>query len=161
DFHDGLVIFHVVNHYKNKSESHLGINPTLTRVIPNVIDCQDFDRPKLEGSAFRLGMLGMVSFGKRPDRALDLLEALISEDDRYSLHIRGKMPWEYEYEWKSGLQRELYLQCFERIREDSLLREHVVFERFGPDVASWLRKIGYVMSPSTGRYESRSEEHTS
>ena len=147
------VVF-VSEYFRDKAVSHLGIDQAITRVIPNVVDHLDFDRPKLEDSIFRLGMLGMVSFGKRPDRALDLVEALAAEDERYSLHIRGRMPWEYEYEWKNGLQRELYLQFFERIRESSLLREHVVFERFGPDVASWLRKIGYILSPSTGRYES-------
>lgn len=118
-------------------------------VIPNAVNIADFDRPKSAGYEFRLGLVGMVPFLKRPDRALGLLEGLLKEDTRYTLHIRGRMPWEYPYEWKNPLQRQGYLDFFGRINSSRLLSSHVVFEQFGADMASWFSKIGYVLSPSS------------
>lgn len=118
-------------------------------VIPNSLDCQDLDRSKQEGYEFRLGLVGIVPFLKRPDRALSVLERLLSIDDRYTLHIRGRLPWEYPYEWNKPLQQQAYMEFFGKIGASSVLQRHVVFEPFGADMASWLSKIGYVLSPST------------
>lgn len=118
-------------------------------VIPNLVDCSDLERKKIPGSEFRLGLIGIVPFIKRPDRALDLLTELLKVDSRYTLHIRGRMPWEYQYEWNKGLQRFAYEEFFARISRDPQLSRSVVFEEFGSDMGSWLRKIGVVLSPST------------
>ncbi|MGP5048350.1 glycosyltransferase [Glutamicibacter ardleyensis] len=118
-------------------------------VIPNLIDVMDLNRAKLNEAAYHVGLVGIVPFIKRPDRALDLLELLLEVDERYSLHIRGRMPWEYPYEWNKGLQRFAYEEFFERIASNPLLAKSVVFEDFGSDIASWYRKIGVVLSPST------------
>ncbi|CAI3800185.1 glycosyl transferase [Pseudarthrobacter sp. MM222] len=119
------------------------------RVIPNAVDLLDLGRTKEPGHRFRLGLVGIVPMRKRLDRALDLLEELLEEDSRYTLHVRGRMPWEYPYEWKKPLQREAYLEIFDRIGRSPALRDAVVFEPFGPDMAAWMRKIGYVLSPSS------------
>ncbi len=50
--------------------------------------------------------------------------------------------------WKKELEQEAYLSLFARLAAKPLLQEHVVFERFGSDMGSWLRKIGWVLSPS-------------
>ncbi|PRB72734.1 glycosyltransferase [Arthrobacter sp. MYb213] len=118
-------------------------------VIPNLIDSLDLDRPKSRGSEFRIGLVGIVPFIKRPDRALKLLKKLLQEDDRYTLHIRGRMPWEYPYEWNKGLQRFAYEEFFTEIASNAALSKAVVFEDFGPDMGSWFRKIGVVLSSST------------
>lgn len=118
-------------------------------VIPNAIDTVDLDRPKLGGAEFHIGVLGIVPFVKRPDRAVDLLERLLEQDDRYVLHLRGRMPWEYQHEWKKNLQQQTYLDFFQRIRESPSLRSSIVFEPFGADVGSWFRKIGVILSPSS------------
>ncbi|WP_445154085.1 glycosyltransferase [Arthrobacter sp. Hor0625] len=118
-------------------------------VIPNAVDVADLARQKEPGHRFRLGIVGIVPMRKRLDRSIDLLERLLAHDNRYTLHVRGRMPWEYPYEWKKPLQREAYLEIFARIGRSEALREAVVFEPFGPDMASWLRKIGYVLSPSS------------
>lgn len=119
-----------------------------TLVINNVIDTSDLDRPKAKESNFHIGLMGFVPFLKRPDRALDLLEELLKHDDRYVLHFRGRMPWEYPYEWNNPIQQQLYLEFFKRIKTSNILRSHVVFDSFGPDIANWFRKIGVVLSPS-------------
>lgn len=124
------------------------LRSTPARIIPNTLDCADLHRAKFSGSQFHLGVLGIVPFVKRPDRALDLLEDLRATDERYVLHLRGRMPWEYPHEWKKPLQQQLYLDFFRRIRESESLRRGVVFEPFGADIGSWLRKIGVILSPS-------------
>lgn len=124
------------------------LRSTPARIIPNTLDCADLHRAKFSGSQFHLGVLGIVPFVKRPDRALDLLEGLRTTDERYVLHLRGRMPWEYPHEWNKPLQQQMYLDFFRRIRESERLRRGVVFEPFGADIGSWLRKIGVILSPS-------------
>src|SRR5699024_9624985 len=41
-----------------------------------------------------------------------------------------------------------------RLRTDARLRDHVVFDDFSPDIASWLRGIGTVLSPRVDAFES-------
>lgn len=132
------------------SRAALGLPEDIrTAVIPNAIDTVDLDRPKVPGAEFHLGLLGMVPYLKRPDRAVDLLERLLDADERYMLHLRGRMPWEYPYEWNKPLQQQLYLDLFARLRRSPRLREHVVFESFAADVSTWFRRIGVILSPST------------
>ncbi|MCC3267753.1 glycosyltransferase family 4 protein [Arthrobacter gengyunqii] len=120
-----------------------------TLVIPNMVDAKDFLRPKESGAEFRLGLAGMVPWFKRPDRALDILEALLEHDDRYSLHIRSRYPWEYDWFWNGRVgEQEAYREFFARLQADPRLRSRVAFEQFGPDMASWFRRIGFCLSPS-------------
>ena len=119
-----------------------------TIVIPNVIDLDDFDRPKLRNAEFTLGMVGYVPFLKRPDRALQLLEALVEVDPRYTLRFKGRFPWEYPHVWNDPVQKQLYLEFFDRLSSSHILRERVAFDGFTADVASWFRGVGYILSPS-------------
>jgi glycosyltransferase involved in cell wall biosynthesis len=120
-----------------------------TMVIPNMVDTADFLRPKESGAEFRLGLAGMVPWFKRPDRALDILAALLDRDDRYSLHIRSRHPWEYDWFWNGRVgEQDAYRQFYSRLREDPRLRSRVAFEEYGPDMASWFRRIGFCLSPS-------------
>jgi glycosyltransferase involved in cell wall biosynthesis len=135
--------------YVDRTLAQTGWSKTNIQVIPNAVDIDDLARPKETDHNFRLGLVGIVPMRKRLDRAIDLLEQLLQEDDRYTLHVRGRMPWEYAYEWNKPLQREAYLEIFERIGRSDALRDAVVFEPFGPDMASWMRKIGYILSPSS------------
>ncbi|WP_109471093.1 glycosyltransferase [Ornithinimicrobium cavernae] len=142
---DALIV--VSEHYKNMAIAKLGVAPEKVHVVPNMLNTSDLTRAKRTGAQFRLGLVGWVPFLKRPDRAVDLLEALLEQDDRYTLHIRGRAPWEYPHYWNNALERQVYLELFQRLGSERL-REHVVFEGFGADMASWLRKIGVILSPS-------------
>ena len=53
-------------------------------LVPQLLTCDRFDRPKQVGAQFNLGLLGMAPFRKRPDLAVDILEALRRHDSRYS-----------------------------------------------------------------------------
>lgn len=134
--------------YRRMALEQLPLKPEQCFVIPNAVDSSDFNRPKLPNARFTLGFVGMVPWHKRPDRALDLLERLLEEDDRYTLRFKGRMPWEYPYEWNKAVQKQLYLEFFKRIAGSTKLRQHVVFDPFGADIASWQRSIGFILSPS-------------
>lgn len=138
----------VSERYRKMAIDQLHLDEGSTRVIPNMVDADDLNRPKLKGSEFQLGMVGIVGFGKRPDRALDLLETLLEHDDRYILRFKSRPPWDYAHEWQDPFQRQLYLDFYIRIRNSELLKRHIAFESFSPDIASWLRGVGFVLSPS-------------
>lgn len=135
--------------YKRKTIEKMGLEESKVSTIPNALDFTDLERAKKSGHEHRIGLVGIVPFIKRPDRAVDVLEGLLTHDDRFTLHIKGRMPWEYLYEWNKPLQREAYAEFFARIASNDFLRSRIAFEPFGADMGSWLRKIGYVLSPST------------
>jgi glycosyltransferase involved in cell wall biosynthesis len=117
-------------------------------VIPNLVDTIAFDRVKLPGAEYNLGMLGFLPKLKRLDRALDILEDLRVSDSRYRLILKGALPWQLGWVWRDSEQRENFEHLFERIRTSRLLRNAVAFDRAGGDVPSWFRKIGFILSLS-------------
>ena len=54
---------------------------------------------------FTIGIVGIVPMMKRIDKALDLLEKLREQDDRYVLRIKGKLP--KDFPWMRNRQDEL------------------------------------------------------
>lgn len=138
----------VSDYYRQLVIETMGWPPHKVHRVNNSLDLMDLQRPKRPGAKYALGMVGIVPFLKRPDRALDLLEALLADDPRFRLHIKGRMPWEYPWIWRKAEEREPYLHFFDRIGSVPHLSEHVVFEPFGADMANWLRGIGWLLSPS-------------
>ena len=116
--------------------------------VPNALDVPQFDRPKLDGARFHLGMTSMVPMRKRLDLALDVLEELRRDDDRYQLFVKSGMPWELWWVWQHQEERSHYFEAFRRVQRSPLLRNAVVFDDAGPDVPAWLRRIGYILSTS-------------
>lgn len=142
------VVF-VSDFYRREILEKTGWPESITTVIPNVVDVIDLHRDKLADARFHLGIAGYVPMIKRPDRAVDLLEQLLEHDDRFMLHMRGRAPWAYPWEWAKPFQRDAYTAMFERIRQSTALSSHVLFEDFSPDMGSWFRGIGWILSPST------------
>jgi len=134
--------------YRDKVVEELGWPREKTAVMPNVVDTLDLGRPKATEARFHLGMAGIVPILKRPDRALDLLERLLMSDERYTLHIRGRNPWEYGWMWQQEDIRDAYEAFYERLAFNPKLRRRVAFEEFGPDMGRWFQKIGWMLSPS-------------
>lgn len=146
---DNVDLFVTVSEFtRGLVEQQLGVSPEKTTVIPNAISFADFERPAVDRREYRLGLVGFVPLLKRPDRAIDLLRRLRTVDDRYTLHIRGRQPWEYRHLWQKPEQREAYLEMFARLGVDDI-HKSIAFEPFGADMANWYRKIGWMLSPST------------
>lgn len=127
---------------------HLNVDEAKVSVIPNALSFGDLQREEIEGREYRLGLVGFVPLLKRPDRAVDLLRRLRRSDERFTLHVRGRMPWEFPHLWQKPEQRESYLDFFARLGASDL-HEAVAFEPFGADMGTWYRKIGWMLSPST------------
>jgi glycosyltransferase involved in cell wall biosynthesis len=120
-----------------------------TSVIPNFLDDNKFTPENKIGEArHTLGMIGVAPMTKRLDRAVDLLEALLAEDDRYCLRVKGKNP--LDYEWLLGREEELayYRALFQRINSSPKLRHRVIFDPPGDDVNEWFKMVGFILSPS-------------
>jgi glycosyltransferase involved in cell wall biosynthesis len=135
-------------YYEDLTQQRTGWDPAKLTTIPNWVDAQELDRAKLPGARFHLGMIGAVPRLKRLDRALDVLEALRHRDDRFTLFVKSKMPWDLWWIWTKADERAYIRDVLRRIQTTPALESSVVFDAFGPDVASWLRKIGFVLSTS-------------
>lgn len=134
--------------YRERALSTMDWDPDLVRVVPNSVDDGELRREKFADARFHLGLAGYVPILKRPDRAVDLLRLLRAEDDRYVLHLRGHSPWDYGWEWKKSVHQDAYREVFRRIGRDPDLLSAVSFEPFGPDMGNWLRRVGWILSPS-------------
>ena len=135
-------------HYARLTREQTGWPEAKVVTIPNAIDVAQLDRPKLDGARFHLGLIGIVPSRKRLDLALDVLEDLRREDDRYLLFIKSGMPWEHWWVWQNPAEREHYADALRRVQRSPLLRGAVVFDDAGPDVAAWLRRVGFMLSTS-------------
>lgn len=120
-----------------------------TSVIPNYLDVTKFTPKKKTGEArYTLGMIGVAPKSKRLDRAIDLLEALLEEDDRYCLRVKGKNPLDYNWLLKREDELAYYQQIFKRINSNRTLRYKVIFDPPGDDVNEWFTMVGFILSPS-------------
>lgn len=117
-------------------------------VIPNWVDVEQFDRPKLTGAEFTLGMIGISPHRKRPDLGVEILARLRRRDRRYRLAVKSKMPWDYWWIWRKPEERAEAERLFHRLHDDPVVAGAVTFDGFGSDVAAWLRRVGWVLSTS-------------
>ncbi|TDC58018.1 glycosyltransferase family 1 protein [Actinomadura sp. KC345] len=135
-------------HYTSLTREITGWPAEKVVTVPNWVDDAQLDRPKLPGAEHHLGMIGIAPARKRLDLALDVLEELRRDDPRFTLFVKSKLPWEYWWIWQKEDERAHYEKVFRRIRRSRLLSGGVVFDSYGRDVASWLRRIGFVLSTS-------------
>ncbi len=138
----------VSKHYARLCREQTGWPEGKVVTVPNALDVGQLDRPKLEGARFHLGLIGIVPSRKRLDLALDVLEEVRRADDRYLLFIKSGMPWEHWWVWQNPAERAHYAGALRRVQRSPLLRGAVVFDDAGPDVAAWLRRVGFVLSTS-------------
>lgn len=116
--------------------------------IPNYVNSRYFRRPKLPGAEFTLGIVGITPDLKRLDLALDLLAALRTVDLRYTLRVRGQLPTAHLH-WATNLRiSEQWGYILFRLRTDPILRNAVVFDEPGRDMAAWFEGVGVILSTS-------------
>jgi glycosyltransferase involved in cell wall biosynthesis len=138
----------VSRHYARLCRERVGWPAAKVGTIPNMVDIGQLDRPKLAGARHHLGIIGIVPARKRLDLALDVLEELRREDDSYLLFVKSAMPWDHWWVWRKPAERAHYTAVLRRVQRSPLLRGAVVFDEAGPDVAAWLRRVGFVLSTS-------------
>jgi glycosyltransferase involved in cell wall biosynthesis len=138
----------VSDHYTKLTREKTGWPAAKVVTVANPLDLLQLDRPKLDGARFQLGMIGIVPSRKRLDLALDVLEELRRDDERYMLSVKSGMPWEHWWVWQHQEERSHYAEAFRRVQRSPLLRDAVIFDDAGPDVPAWLRRIGFVLSTS-------------
>ena len=138
----------VSDYYTQLTLEQTGWPATKVVTVPNPLPTGQMDRAKLDGARFNLGLIGIVPMRKRLDLALDVLEELRRDDDRYTLSVKSGMPWEHWWVWQNPEERAHYMTALRRVQRSPLLQGAVVFDDAGPDVPSWLRRIGFVLSTS-------------
>jgi glycosyltransferase involved in cell wall biosynthesis len=116
--------------------------------IPNFLDIDWLDRPKVPDARFSIGMVGTERFLKRLDLALDVVAAVRREDTRFALHVRSMAPWENPNVWANPDEQEYAGWCRDRVERDPLLRGGVIFDPPGRDMARWYRRVGAFLSMS-------------
>lgn len=116
-------------------------------LIYNIIDCDSFNLPKLYGAEFNLGFMGAAPKRKAPHLAFEILKRLKKIDRRYTLFIKGKHPWEYDWLWRRPEERRYYEELYMRINRSEYANS-VVFDPHGRDVSEWFSKIGFLLSTS-------------
>ena len=110
---------------------------------------RQLDRPKLPDARFHLGMIGVGEQRKRFDLALDVLAAVRRDgsavppagQDQDALGVPVDLG-------PTARVRSTPAPSWPAIQNDPLLRGRVVFDAFGPDVATWLRRVGFLLSTS-------------
>jgi glycosyltransferase involved in cell wall biosynthesis len=138
----------VNKHYAELVTEQTGWASRKIVTLPNTVDVDQLDRPKLDGARFSLGIVGVVPSRKRLDLALDVLEELRRDDERYMLYVKSGMPWDLWWIWRKAEERGHYVAALHRIQRSPLLRGAVVFDEAGRDVPAWLRRVGFVLSTS-------------
>ena len=138
----------VNDHYRRRAIQETGLADDCVITIPNAIDRDYFDRPKMPGAERRLGLLGMVPFRKRPDRALSLLRRLNQESAGFLLSVKSTMPWDHPWVWQRPRERDAYRRLFEQITLDPTVRTSIVLDQHGGNVAAWLQRTGWILSVS-------------
>ncbi|MCZ7551949.1 MAG: glycosyltransferase [Anaerolineales bacterium] len=117
------------------------------RLISNVIDCAELNQPKLYGAEFNLGIVGISPKRKGFHRAVELLNRLKKVDQRFTLFVKGNLPWEYDWLWRRPEERRYYEELFLEISR-SPHRNSIVFEPYGEDMPVWFSKVGFLLSTS-------------
>jgi len=156
---------HIIFCGQNNMRIFLERFPNLTekaRLIYIALDCNTLNQPKLYGAEFNLGIVGISPLRKGFHRAIELLNRLKKLDHRFTLFVKGKLPWEYDWLWRRPEERRYYQELFDEIGR-SPYRDSIVFDRFGEDMPTWFSKIGFLLSTSDheGTHQSVAESMAS
>lgn len=118
-------------------------------VVYNGVDVdvlQSVPRKQTNGKV--LGFVGIVPQRKRFDLALDILRELRKDDDGYILRVKGKRP--EDFSWMANRPEEMnwYKSQYQRLDDDPLLKDAVIFDPHGNDMPAWYAGIDFVLSTS-------------
>ena len=145
---DALIV--VSDHFRDLMVAQFGVDPAIIHVLPQYIDWDALQRPKLAQARFTCGLVGINPFDhKRFDRAIDFFAALRRTDPRFTLAVRSVMPWEIDWVWNNNVEdRSRFEAVFERVFSDPDLTAAVRFDLPGSDMEEWYRGVGTILSSS-------------
>lgn len=145
---DGVIV--VSDHFREICIRDFGWPADRIVVLPQYCLADQLRRDKYPGADNTLGFVGINGFHhKRFDRAIEILRLVRKRAPEFRLRIRSAMPWEFDWIWKDNLgERAKFEAVFREINADTDLREHVIFDRPGANMAEWYRNIGYILSTS-------------
>ena len=145
---DALIV--VSDHFRDLMAEQFGVDRSIIHVMPQYIDWDALQRPKLPQARFTCGLVGINPFDhKRFDRAIDFFAALHRADPRFTLAVRSVMPWEIDWVWNNREEdRQRFEAVFERIFSDPDLAGAVRFDLPGSDMEEWYRSVGTILSSS-------------
>lgn len=123
-------------HLRDEACARFGWPPGRVAVVANPVEVERFDRAKSPGAAWTLGLLGWDRRLKRLDLALDLLERLRRDDERFRLKLKGQ-PGRGAPEYFEAQQARI-----------AALDGAVDVEPFGAAVEEWFAGVGFVLSLS-------------
>ena len=140
----------VADHVKNTAIELFNWDKEKTCTIPNFVDVERLNVSKFDSASKTIGIVGIVPQRKRVDRALNLISLLAKNDPKWRLIIKGKDPRNIEFMKAPNRSKEMefYKKQFKRIETDAILQKAVSWESYTPSLASWYRKVGFVLSPS-------------
>ena len=140
--------FFIAPHVMRDARDKFWAGNEVGSIFENYVDTVALNKPKCDEAQYTLGIVGIVPQMKRFDKALDVLEELRKQDDRYTLRVKGKLA--KDFPWMQNRPKELayYDALDKRIQRSPLLRNAVVFDGHGNDMADWFSKVGYLLSVS-------------
>lgn len=150
NWHNVDAVIVVSEWFKSQLTDRFDVPPEKVHVIPQFVDFDELQRPKLPEARYTLGLVGINPFEhKRFDRALDFLLAARRLEPRFKMAIRSAMPWDIPWVWsREDGNRERFKSQFERIYSDRELSEHIRFDLPGNDMEEWYRGVGTILSCS-------------
>ena len=144
-------LIYVSDEIRTKSLSLFNINYEKTKLIPNYVLTDDFKIPEaIPSKKLNFGMVGIIPQLKRLDRAIDLMELVLERYPDAKLYIKGKLPEQLEWMHAPGRKQELefYYKQYSRIKNNSKLRNAIIFDGYDQDMPEWYQKINIILSPS-------------
>lgn len=117
-------------------------------VIPNTVNTNWYRPLRGRKPGKRIGMMGIVPWLKRPDLALDIVEAVLEKDPEFTFSIKGKMPSDYSWMKDRPEENNSYMELMHRIVHSPSLNAAVTFDGFGHDVPIWAQDLDFILSTS-------------
>lgn len=134
--------------YRRWVVEHMGLPAERVTVVPNGVAVDVMRRPKAVAAPWTLGVIGALPRLKRLDLAVELLRRIRVHDERYTLAIKSRVPAEIPWIARRQGDAAHYARIAEAAREDPLLGGAVSWEGHGSDVATFLQRVGWLLSLS-------------
>ncbi|MDT8328723.1 MAG: glycosyltransferase [Roseovarius sp.] len=140
------VVF-VSEQYRRMGIENFSIPPEKCVLVPNSVNTNWY-RPSTREPGKHIGLMGIVPWLKRPDRAFDIVQRVLRKDPDFTFSIKGKMPEDYPWMKNRPEESAQYFDLFRRVVHDPLLKNAVSFDGFGHDVPIWASGLDFILSTS-------------